>query len=478
MELNLLALCYLFGSVSFIVGLKMLSNPASARKGNLFAAAGMSIAILGTIFLYQEDGVKLGNYGWIFGGLLLGSIVGTLMAKRVQMTSMPEMVSLFNGMGGACAALISIIEFRHLVKGNPNQTISAVGSFSGLDQTTLLIILLGLIIGAVSFAGSMIAWGKLNGKIKDFSFKGQHIANLLLFAITILMAADIVIARPEASPLFFYLIIFFSIVYGVFFVLPIGGADMPVVISLLNSFTGVAAACGGFLYSNKVMLTGGILVGAAGTLLTILMCKAMNRSLKNVLIGSFGASATTGQGSAAMVGSYKEISLSDAAVVMGYANKVMIVPGYGLAVAQAQHVCHELEKTLEARGVEVKYAIHPVAGRMPGHMNVLLAEADVSYEKLLEMEIANEEFKSADVVLILGANDVVNPAAKSDPASPIYGMPILEVEEAKHVIVNKRSMKPGYAGIENQLFFQPKTSMLFGDAKKALQDLLAEIRNI
>ena len=458
MELNLLALCYLLGSISFIVGLKMLSNPASARKGNLFAAAGMTIAILGTIFLYEEDGLKLGNYGWIFGGLILGSIVGTLMAKRVQMTSMPEMVSLFNGMGGACAALISIIEFRHLVKGNPNEAISEIGSFSGLDQTKLLIILLGLIIGAVSFAGSMIAWGKLNGKIKDFSFKGQHIANLLLFAITIFLASYIIFARPSETPLFFYLIIFFSVLYGVFFVLPIGGADMPVVISLLNSFTGVAAACGGFLYSNKVMLTGGILVGAAGTLLTILMCKAMNRSLKNVLIGSFGSGASAGQGSAAMVGSYKEISLSDAAVVMGYANKVMIVPGYGLAVAQ--------------------YAIHPVAGRMPGHMNVLLAEADVSYDKLLEMEVANEEFKTADVVLILGANDVVNPAAKSDPASPIYGMPILEVEEAKHVIVNKRSMKPGYAGIENQLFFQPKTSMLFGDAKKALQDLLTEIRNI
>jgi len=263
----------------------------------------------------------------------------------------------------------------------------------------------------------------------------------------------------------------------VFFVLPIGGADMPVVISLLNSFTGVAAACGGFLYDNKVMLTGGILVGAAGTLLTMLMCKAMNRSLSNVLIGSFGGSTATG-GAGAQGGTYKEISLSDAAVVMSYANKVMIVPGYGLAVAQAQHICHELEKTLEAKGVEVKYAIHPVAGRMPGHMNVLLAEADVSYEKLLEMELANEEFKSTDVVLILGANDVVNPAAKSDPSSPIYGMPILEVEQAKHVIVNKRSMKPGYAGIENQLFFQPKTSMLFGDAKKALQDLLAEVRSI
>jgi NAD(P) transhydrogenase subunit beta len=262
--------------------------------------------------------------------------------------------------------------------------------------------------------------------------------------------------------------------------MPIGGADMPVVISLLNSFTGVAAACGGFLYDNKVMLTGGILVGAAGTLLTILMCKAMNRSLTNVLLGSFGGSAAGGTAADATSsgGTYKEISLSDAATVMAYANKVMIVPGYGLAVAQAQHVCHELEKTLEARGVEVKYAIHPVAGRMPGHMNVLLAEADVSYEKLQEMEQANDEFKTTDVVLVLGANDVVNPAAKKDPASPIYGMPILEVEEARTVIVNKRSMKPGYAGIENQLFFQPKTSMLFGDAKKALQDLLAEIKTI
>jgi NAD(P) transhydrogenase subunit beta len=286
------------------------------------------------------------------------------------------------------------------------------------------------------------------------------------------------IAGPAAVPLFFYLIIFLSLLYGVFFVLPIGGADMPVVISLLNSFTGVAAACGGFLYNNKVMLTGGILVGAAGTLLTILMCKAMNRSLKNVLIGSFGGKKAVSASRGPQGGTYKELSLSDAAMVMSYATKVMIVPGYGLAVAQAQHVCHELEKTLESKGVEVKYAIHPVAGRMPGHMNVLLAEADVSYDKLLEMELANEEFKTTDVVLVLGANDVVNPAAKTDPASPIYGMPILEVEEAKLIIVNKRSMKPGYAGIENQLFFQPKTSMLFGDAKKALQDLLAEVRNI
>ena len=275
----------------------------------------------------------------------------------------------------------------------------------------------------------------------------------------------------------FYLIFFLSLVYGVFFVAPIGGADMPVVISLLNSFTGVAAACGGFLYGNKVMLTGGILVGAAGTLLTILMCKAMNRSLGNVLIGSFGGSKT-GDTGAREQGAYKEITLSDASVVMAYANKVMIVPGYGLAVAQAQHACHELEKLLNEKGVDVKYAIHPVAGRMPGHMNVLLAEADVNYEKLLEMEEANAEFPSTDVVLILGANDVVNPAAKNDPASPIYGMPILDVELAKTVIVNKRSMKPGYAGIENDLFFQPKTSMLFGDAKKVLQDLIGEIKNL
>jgi len=470
MEINLLVLIYLIGSITFIVGLKMLSNPASARKGNLVAAAGMFLSILGTIFLYENEGQRLGNYPWIFAALIIGTIVGTLMAKKVQMTAMPEMVSLFNGMGGACAALISVIEFNHLLH--------TTTDLSTVDTTKLLIILLGLIIGAVSFSGSMIAWGKLNGKIKDFAFGGQHIINLVILVLNLAIAAYVILFTPEQLHMFFYVVVALSILYGVFFVLPIGGADMPVVISLLNSFTGVAAACGGFLYDNKVMLTGGILVGAAGTLLTILMCNAMNRSLKNVLIGSFGGGNTAAAGSGPSGGTYKEVTLSDAAVVMSYASKVMIVPGYGLAVAQAQHVCHELEKALESKGVEVKYAIHPVAGRMPGHMNVLLAEADVSYDKLLEMEDANEEFKNTDVVLILGANDVVNPAAKSDPSSPIYGMPILEVEEAKHVIVNKRSMKPGYAGIENQLFFQPKTSMLFGDAKKALQDLLAEIRSI
>lgn len=469
MELNILTICYLIGSITFITGLKMLSHPETARKGNLIAAGGMTIAIIGTIFLYDEQGVKLGNYPWIFAALLIGTVLGTLAARKVKMTAMPEMVSLFNGMGGACAALISIVEFDHLMH--------QVSAGQEADRGTLLIIFAGLIIGTISFAGSMVAWGKLNGSIKDFSFHGQHILNLLIFASIIALSAYLIISGDPAAATLFYVILVLSIIYGLFFVLPIGGADMPVVISLLNSFTGVAAAFGGFLYNNPVMLTGGILVGSAGTILTILMCKAMNRPLSNVLIGSFGGGATGG-GSNKDQGSYKEISISDSAVVMSYAKKVMIVPGYGLAVAQAQHVCHELEKLLIDKGVEVKYAIHPVAGRMPGHMNVLLAEADVDYGSLLEMEQANEEFASTDVVLILGANDVVNPAAKSDPASPIYGMPVLDVELSKLVIINKRSMNPGYAGIENELFFQPKSSMLFGDAKSVLQKLVAEIKTL
>ncbi len=483
MEIHILTVCYLLASVTFILGLKMLSNPLTARKGNLIAAAGMAIAIVGTIFLYADEaGNKLHNYGWIFGGLLVGSVIGWLAAKKVKMTAMPEMVSLFNGMGGACAALISIVEFNHIAHffngPNEGEFVSTGIKPEGDFTVMLLIILAGLIIGSISFAGSVIAWGKLNGKIKDFSFRGQHIFNILMLMVILGLAAYLIVSFPSHAALLFYGILALALLYGVFFVLPIGGADMPVVISLLNSFTGVAAACGGFLYDNKVMLTGGILVGAAGTLLTILMCKAMNRSLLNVLIGSFGASAGNGGGAQKQGGAYKEISLSDAAVIMSYANKVMIVPGYGLAVAQAQHACHELEKILTDKGVEVNYAIHPVAGRMPGHMNVLLAEADVSYEKLKEMEQANEEFSTTDVVLVLGANDVVNPAAKTDTTSPIYGMPILDVELAKNCIVNKRSMKPGYAGIENDLFFQPKTSMLFGDAKKVIQDLISEIKNL
>ncbi|MEX6687186.1 NAD(P)(+) transhydrogenase (Re/Si-specific) subunit beta [Danxiaibacter flavus] len=489
MELNVLTLIYLLSSITFIIGLKNLSHPATARRGNLVAAAGMTLAILATIFLYKdEDGKPLHNYAWIFGGLIIGGIAGTFAAKKVKMTAMPEMVSLFNGMGGACAALISVNEFLHVNKHfhSSSADYQKILVDNNFFRTELIIIYAGLIIGSVSFAGSMIAWGKLNGKVKDFAFKGQHLVNLAILAAIFIVAIYTIFFELNkttfidlASPLFF-LVLLLSLSYGILFVMPIGGADMPVVISLLNSFTGVAAACGGFLYNNKVMLTGGILVGAAGTLLTILMCKAMNRSLKNVLIGSFGGSAAgaAGGNGQAHGGVYKEVSLSDAATVLNYANKVLIVPGYGLAVAQAQHICHELEKMLTDRGVDVKYAIHPVAGRMPGHMNVLLAEADVSYDLLLEMEQANDEFRSTDVVLVLGANDVVNPAAKTDPSSPIYGMPILEVEDARMTIVNKRSMKPGYAGIENELFFRSKTSMLFGDAKSVLQQLVGEVKNL
>jgi NAD(P) transhydrogenase subunit beta len=379
------------------------------------------------------------------------------------------MVSFFNGMGGACAALISLVEFNHMTHD---------GSFDADQPLKLLIIFLGLIIGSISFAGSMIAFGKLDEKIKDKTLPLQQVVNigLLLVILGIGVASSFgFISNPNVL----YVILSLSLLYGVLFVMPIGGADMPVVISLLNSFTGVAAAMGGFLYDNKVMLFGGILVGSAGTLLTVVMCKAMNRSLTNVLIGNFGGGKKTGSGEGKEItGSIKEISKTDAAVLLKYSKKVVIVPGYGLAVAQAQHVCHELEQILEEEGVEVKYAIHPVAGRMPGHMNVLLAESNVSYDKLVEMDDINPEFKTTDVVLIVGANDVVNPAAKNDPNSPIYGMPILDVEDATHTIVFKRSMKAGYAGIENELFFSPKNSMLFGDAKKSLTDIVTELKNI
>ncbi len=469
----LLQLCYLIGSVTFIMGLKMLSHPDTARKGNLVAAAGMIIAIFGTIFLFRSENAEpLHNYIWIFAALAIGTVVGTMAAKKVQMTAMPEMVSLFNGMGGACAMLISIVEYRRVMDAvalNPTYV---------PETGKMIVVVLGMLIGTVSFAGSMIAWGKLNGRIKDRTIPGGQMINFTIFAGLIALVIMVVGGFFPAMPALFYGILALAALYGILFVMPIGGADMPVVISLLNSFTGVAAAFGGFLYNNPVMLTGGILVGSAGTILTILMCKAMNRSLKNVLIGSFGAPKAGAGGAAKEQGNYKEISLNDSATLMAYAQKVIIIPGYGLAVAQAQHVCHELEKVLEEKGVEVMYGIHPVAGRMPGHMNVLLAEADVPYEKLLEMEDANDQMGTTNVVLILGANDVVNPAAKEDPSSPIFGMPILEVEKAEHVIVNKRSMKPGYAGIENELFFRPKTSMLFGDAKKALQSLVSELKQM
>jgi NAD(P) transhydrogenase subunit beta len=460
---------FLLGSLGFVIGLKMMGKPDSARKGNLVAAAGMFFAVIGIMFFkHGEEGIHLvNNFGLIAGGIAVGTLVGWLMAKRVQMTAMPEMVSLFNGMGGLCAALISILEWQH--KG---------GDFSSMAAGEYLAIIAGLIIGTVSFTGSIVAWGKLSGKLGDFRFPGQQFINIGMLLAIVGVAWYNYGQTLEGNTLFFWVIIGLAVIYGLLFVFPIGGADMPVVISLLNSFTGVAAACGGFLYNNNVMLMGGVLVGSAGTILTIVMCKAMNRSLTNVLIGAVGGNSGAAAATNKSGGSVREVQATDVAILMKYAQKVIVVPGYGLAVAQAQHVVHELEELLESEGVTVKYAIHPVAGRMPGHMNVLLAESNVSYDKLVEMEHINPEFATTDVVLVVGANDVVNPAAKTDPASPIYGMPILDVENAKQIVVLKRSMKSGYAGIDNDLFYNSKCGMLFGDAKDSLQKLVNEVKTL
>jgi len=474
--ISVLEISYILASVLFILGLKKLSHPDTARSGNLWAAAGMSLAILFTILFHKtklENGTYQGihNIAWILGALVIGSVVGWMAAKKVKMTAMPQMVSLFNGMGGACAALISMMEFPRM------QTELAGQQVSTMLNGEALAILLGLMIGGVSFAGSMIAFGKLDERIGDIKSPVLRFINLSFLFILLVFVVFIMFKAPVAGENWMiYTLAGLALIYGVTFVMPIGGADMPVVISLLNSFTGVAAAMGGFLYNNQAMLTGGILVGSSGTILTILMCKAMNRSLLNVIIGAFGGSAAAGASSGDKT--VKEISLSDAAVLLSYSQKVLVVPGYGLAVAQAQHLCHELENLLASKGVELKYGIHPVAGRMPGHMNVLLAEADVAYEKLQEMEDANNEMNNTDVVIVVGANDVVNPAAEDDPSSPIYGMPVIRVWEAKNTIIMKRSMAKGYAAIENNLFFMPKSRMLFGDAKATLQKLIGEIKNL
>jgi NAD(P) transhydrogenase subunit beta len=468
--LSILEITYILASVLFILGLKMLSHPLTARRGNILAAIGMIMAIAATLLFHEKEGKPIGNIGWILGAMVIGTIIGWIIAKRVKMTAMPQLVSFFNGMGGAAAALISMMEFPHVSQ----ELIARTGMANG----HVLAILLGLVIGSVSWAGSMIAFGKLDGWIGDLRVKAMKFVNLFILAVIVgfivyIMTRDVQ-ASAELTPMIIILFAL-SVAYGVLFVMPIGGADMPVVISLLNSFTGVAAAMGGFLYSNQAMLTGGILVGSAGTILTILMCKAMNRSLLNVIIGVFGGG---GQAASGTEGTIKEITVSDTAVLLSYSKKVVIVPGYGLAVAQAQHICHELDKLLDEKGVEVKYAIHPVAGRMPGHMNVLLAEADVPYEQLIESDEINPDLPNTDVIVIIGANDVVNPAAEDDPSSPIYGMPIVRAREAKNIIVMKRGMGKGYAAIENMLFYNDKTRMLFGDAKSTLQALVTEVKSL
>ena len=468
--ISILEITYIIASVLFILGLKMLSHPLTARRGNSLAAVGMVMAIIATILFHQRDGKPIGNIPLILTAIGIGTVIGWIIAKRVKMTAMPQLVSFFNGMGGAAAALISMMEFPHV---SPDLIAK-----SGMANGHVLAILIGLMIGSISWAGSMIAFGKLDGRIGDMRIKSMKYVNLTILAILIgfiiFIMSRHVQASSELTPLI-YIMFIVSVIYGVLFVMPIGGADMPVVISLLNSFTGVAAAMGGFLYSNQAMLTGGILVGSAGTILTILMCRAMNRSLLNVIVGVFGGG---GQSNVAVAGAAKEISVSDAAVLLSYSKKVVIVPGYGLAVAQAQHICHELDKLLEEKGVEVKYAIHPVAGRMPGHMNVLLAEADVPYEQLIESDEINPDLPNTDVLVVIGANDVVNPAAEDDPSSPIYGMPIIKARDAKNIIVMKRGMGKGYAAIENMLFFNDKTRMLFGDAKSTLQNLVNEVKSL
>lgn len=467
-QISILEISYILASVLFILGLKKLSHPDSARSGNLWAAVGMGLAIIFTILFHKKEGESIGNIPWIIAALVIGTVIGWIAAKKVRMTAMPQMVSMFNGMGGACAALISMMEFPHI----PEDLIARHGMLNGEAIT----IMLGLMIGSVSFSGSMIAFGKLDEKIGDIKTKLMRYFNLFFLVLLLILLVYILIQADRPSMVWIYAFAGLALVYGITFVMPIGGADMPVVISLLNSFTGVAAACGGFLYDNQAMLTGGILVGSSGTILTILMCKAMNRSLLNVIIGAFGGSAAgTAEAGDKTV---KEITLSDAAVLLSYSQRVLVVPGYGLAVAQAQHLCHELDLLLASKGVVVKYGIHPVAGRMPGHMNVLLAEADVPYENLLEMEDANNDMNNTDVVIVVGANDVVNPAAEDDPSSPIYGMPVIKAWEARNVIVMKRSMAKGYAAIENNLFYHPKNRMLFGDAKSTMQKLIAEIKNL
>ena len=463
-----LSIIYLIATVTFVIGLKMLGHPETAKRGNLTSATGMALAIIGTIFINDYE-VPMFIYILIGAAILVGGIMGWIIAIKVEMTKMPELVSLFNGFGGASAMLIGLVEF------GKNVGVVETAKVSSAITTTIIA---AIVIGSITFTGSLIAWAKLNGSMKDIRLPKYNLLNNVVILGIIAFAAYIITQNTD-SHLLIYLLLAVSLVYGILFVIPIGGADMPVVISLLNSLTGIAAAITGILYGNMVMLVGGILVGSAGLILTFAMCKAMNRSLGNVIFGAFGGDdVQSAAGGSRTGGHIKKTSASDAAVLLNYANNVIIVPGYGLAVAQAQHIIHEMEELLEKKGVNVKYAIHPVAGRMPGHMNVLLAESNVEYDKLVEMDDINPQFANCDVVLVVGANDVVNPAAHNDPTSPIYGMPILDVENARQVIVNKRSMNPGYAGIENELFFHQNTSMLFGDAKAALTELVSELKNM
>jgi proton-translocating NAD(P)+ transhydrogenase subunit beta len=458
---TVIALAYLVAAALFILGLKQLSSPKSARNGNFTAAAGMIIALVATIPLLHFTAAGITVIGI---GIVIGALVGTVGARRVKMTAIPQMVALFNGVGGGAAALVAVAELLQF--GNhPAFTVAFPSVFS-------------IVIGSVSFAGSMVAFAKLQELMTGtpITYPGQQLVNgLLAAAIVGFVIAVLVIA---SVPFSYLSLMILALILGVAFVLPIGGADMPVVISLLNAFTGLAVAASGFTLNNFALIVAGTLVGASGSLLTKLMSDAMGRSLANVLFGAFGQVRASGETAAAGKEgrSVRSASAEDLGTLLAYSQRVIVVPGYGLAVAQAQHAVRELAEILEKRGVEVAYAIHPVAGRMPGHMNVLLAEANVPYEQLKEMDEINDEFKNADVVLIVGANDVVNPAARSSPGSPIYGMPILNADQAKNIVFMKRSMRPGFAGIDNELMYDPKTIMFFGDAKDSLTKLVQAVK--
>jgi NAD(P) transhydrogenase subunit beta len=454
----LIEIAYLLASVLFILGLKQLSSPKTARRGNMLGALGMLLAVVATLLVGGLDWV------WILVGLATGGGIGAFLARWVQMTAMPQMVAVFNAFGGGASAVVAAVEY--LKPGT-----------AGANVTVALTIALSVLIGAVTFSGSLLAWGKLQGHFeRAATYPGQQVVNALTFLGIIALGAWITI-QPGAPVVLFVVLAALSLVFGLMFVLPIGGADMPVVVALLNSYSGLAAAATGFVLDNNVLIIAGALVGASGLILTNIMCRAMNRSLVNVLFSAFGsraqAAGAVGEGEAKLV---KEITAEDAAVLMSYSDSVVIVPGYGLAVAQAQHGARELADLLGERNVEVKFAIHPVAGRMPGHMNVLLAEANVPYDQLYESDVVNSEMERTDVVLVLGANDVVNPDARTNQSSPLYGMPVINADLARNTIVVKRSLNPGFAGTDNPLFYKDNNRMLFGDAKKVLTELVAALK--
>ncbi|MBG86103.1 MAG: NAD synthetase [Verrucomicrobiales bacterium] len=446
---------YILSAFLFIYGLKLLQRPDTARRGNLLSSLGMLVAVIVTLI---ANGIV--SYQWILVGLVAGGVVGALSARLIAMTSMPELVALFNGSGGLASLLVATEAYHR----EP-----------GVDSLTASTMFLSVLIGGVTFTGSIVAWAKLSERIdsRPRLFPGQQIVNFALL-IGVIVGAVIFAGNPADGRTVFFAIVAAAFVLGVLAVIPIGGADMPVVISLLNSYSGLAACATGFVLQNNILIVTGGLVGASGIILTRIMCKAMNRSLANVLFSGFGSAKT---GGTKTEGEVKPVSAEDAYVLLEAANNILVVPGYGLAVAQAQHVLRELGGLLQANDAEVRYAIHPVAGRMPGHMNVLLAEADVPYDELIEMDAVNPTMDTVDVCLVIGANDVVNPAAREDEASPIYGMPIIDVDRARTVIVFKRSMRPGFAGIENSLFFKDNTRMLFGDAKASLEALSGEFKS-